>query len=304
MTSSQGSVLSDPIRRIGVVLSGRSREGSMTLDRLIHLCEGRDVSLAFEPRSPGLPEGAEVLDLDGSPVDLLLALGGDGTMLRASRLAIGFGLPVFGVNTGRLGFLTTTPEKELEAGVNAVLDGQALVERRFTLSATVKGAGGETFGPFDALNDVVVHHSGAARVTPIRLTVERPEGEEEIGSFTGDGVILASPTGSTAYSLSAGGPIVAPDVECMVVTPICPHSLSVRPLVVRSQERVTVTGLDPGHSLQLTIDGQVEREIGSEDTVVVSRGEHEVALIRLQGQAFLDTMRRKLNWAARPPERA
>ncbi|HIN78523.1 MAG TPA: NAD(+)/NADH kinase [Gemmatimonadetes bacterium] len=304
MTSSQGSVLSDPIRRIGLVLSGRSREGSMTLDRLIHLCEGRDVSLAFEPRSPGLPEGAEVLDLDGSPVDLLLALGGDGTMLRASRLAIGFGLPVFGVNTGRLGFLTTTPEKELEAGVNAVLDGQALVERRFTLSATVKGAGGETFGPFDALNDVVVHHSGAARVTPIRLTVERPEGEEEIGSFTGDGVILASPTGSTAYSLSAGGPIVAPDVECMVVTPICPHSLSVRPLVVRCQERVTVTGLDPGHSLQLTIDGQVEREIGSEDTVVVSRGEHEVALIRLQGQAFLDTMRRKLNWAARPPERA
>jgi len=286
------------------VLSGRSREGSMTLDRLIHLCEGRDVSLAFEPRSPGLPEGAEVLDLDGSPVDLLLALGGDGTMLRASRLAIGFGLPVFGVNTGRLGFLTTTPEKELEAGVNAVLDGQALVERRFTLSATVKGAGGETFGPFDALNDVVVHHSGAARVTPIRLTVERPEGEEEIGSFTGDGVILASPTGSTAYSLSAGGPIVAPDVECMVVTPICPHSLSVRPLVVRSQERVTVTGLDPGHSLQLTIDGQVEREIGSEDTVVVSKGEHEVALIRLQGQTFLDTMRRKLNWAARPPERA
>ena len=304
MTSSQGSVLSDPIRRIGLVLSGRSREGSMTLDRLIHLCEGRDVSLAFEPRSPGLPEGAEVLDLDGSPVDLLLALGGDGTMLRASRLAIGFGLPVFGVNTGRLGFLTTTPEKELEAGVNAVLDGQALVERRFTLSATVKGAGGETFGPFDALNDVVVHHSGAARVTPIRLTVERPEGEEEIGSFTGDGVILASPTGSTAYSLSAGGPIVAPNVECMVVTPICPHSLSVRPLVVRSQERVTVTGLDPGHSLQLTIDGQVEREIGSEDTVVVSKGEHEVALIRLQGQTFLDTMRRKLNWAARPPERA
>ena len=304
MTSSQGSVLSDPIRRIGLVLSGRSREGSMTLDRLIHLCEGRDVSLAFEPGSPGLPEGAEVLDLDRSPVDLLLALGGDGTMLRASRLAIGFGLPVFGVNTGRLGFLTTTPEKELEAGVNAVLDGQALVERRFTLSATVKGAGGETFGPFDALNDVVVHHSGAARVTPIRLTVERPEGEEEIGSFTGDGVILASPTGSTAYSLSAGGPIVAPDVECMVVTPICPHSLSVRPLVVRSQERVTVTGLDPGHSLQLTIDGQVEREIGSEDTVVVSRGEHEVALIRLQGQAFLDTMRRKLNWASRPPERA
>ena len=262
------------------------------------------MSLAFESRSPGLPEGADVLDVDGSPVDLILALGGDGTMLRASRLAIGSGLPVFGVNTGRLGFLTTTPEKELEVGVTAVLDGQALVERRFTLSATVNVAEGEDLGPFNALNDVVVHHSGAARVTPIRLTVERPEREEEIGSFTGDGVILASPTGSTAYSLSAGGPIVAPDVECMVVTPICPHSLSVRPLVVGSHEKVAVTGLDPGHNLQLTIDGQVEAELGSQDTVVVSRGEHEVSLVQLQGQTFLDTMRRKLNWAARPPERA
>ncbi len=90
----------------------------------------------------------------------------------------------------------------------------------------------------------------------------------------------------------------------MVVTPICPHSLSVRPLVVGSQEKVAVTGLDPGHNLQLTIDGQVEGELGSSDTVVVSRGEHEVSLVQLQGQTFLDTMRRKLNWAARPPERA
>jgi len=304
VSSSQSSPLTNPIRRIGVVLSGRTREGSTALNRLIDLCEARSVSLAFESRSPGLPEGADVLDVDGSPVDLILALGGDGTMLRASRLAIGSGLPVFGVNTGRLGFLTTTPEKELEVGVTAVLDGQALVERRFTLSATVNVAEGEDLGPFNALNDVVVHHSGAARVTPIRLTVERPEGEEEIGSFTGDGVILASPTGSTAYSLSAGGPIVAPDVECTVVTPICPHSLSVRPLVVGSHEKVAVTGLDPGHNLQLTIDGQVEAELGSQDTVVVSRGEHEVSLVQLQGQTFLDTMRRKLNWAARPPERA
>ena len=304
MSSSQSSPLTNPIRRIGVVLSGRTREGSTALNRLIDLCEARSVSLAFESRSPGLPEGVDVLDLDGSPVDLILALGGDGTMLRASRLAIGSKLPVLGVNTGRLGFLTTTPENELEAGVTAVLDGQALVERRYTLTAAVNVLEGENLGPFNALNDVVVHHSGAARVTPIRLTVERPEGEEEIGSFTGDGVILASPTGSTAYSLSAGGPIVAPDVECMVVTPICPHSLSVRPLVVGSHEKVAVTGLDPGHNLQLTIDGQVEAELGSQDTVVISRGEHEVSLVQLQGQTFLDTMRRKLNWAARPPERA
>ena len=135
MRSSQSFPLTDPIRRIGVVLSGRTRADSTAINRLIDLCEARDVSLAFESRSPGLPEGSNILDLDQSPIDLLLALGGDGTMLRASRLAIGSRLPVFGVNTGRLGFLTTTPEKELEVGLTAVLDGQALVERRFTLSA-------------------------------------------------------------------------------------------------------------------------------------------------------------------------
>lgn len=304
MRSSQNSTLTGVVKRIGVVLSGRTDEGSLALRNLIELSEARGLSLAFEATSPGMPEKADILDLNGSPVDLLLALGGDGTMLRAARIAMRSKLPVFGVNTGRLGFLTTTPEKELEAGVTAVLAGKAFVERRFTLSAIVRRKEGPRLGPFDALNDVVVHHSGAARVTPIRLTVERQEFEEEIGSFTGDGVILASPTGSTAYSLSAGGPIVAPDVECMVVTPICPHSLSVRPLVVKSQEKVAVTGLDPGHDLQLTIDGQVEYELSSHDTVVVSRGEHEILLVRLEGQTFLDTMRRKLNWAARPPERA
>ena len=304
MRPPQSSPLTNSVKRIGVVLSGRTSPESLALRSLIELSEARGLSLAFESTSPGMPEKADVLDVNGSPVDLLLALGGDGTMLRASRLAMRLKLPVFGVNTGRLGFLTTTPEKELEAGVTAVLAGKAYVERRFTLSATVNKKERQGLGPFDALNDVVVHHSGAARVTPIRLTVERQETEEEIGSFTGDGVILASPTGSTAYSLSAGGPVVAPDVECMLVTPICPHSLSVRPLVVGSHEKVAVTGLDAGHDLQLTIDGQVECELSSHDTVVVSRGNHEILLVRLHGQTFLDTMRRKLNWAARPPERA
>jgi NAD+ kinase len=151
---------------------------------------------------------------------------------------------------------------------------------------------------------VVVHKPGLARVTPVHLTVGNGTMEDEIGSFAADGVILATPTGSTAYSLSAGGPIVVPEVDCIVVTPICPHSLNVRPLVVPAREAITVRPLDPDNPLQLTLDGQVERMLDVFDQVVVGRSEHEIPLVRLPGQTFFGTMRRKLNWAARPPARA
>ena len=158
--------------------------------------------------------------------------------------------------------------------------------------------------PFHALNDIVVHTSGAARVTPLNLSVGRTEGREDIGSISADGVILTSPTGSTAYSLSAGGPIIVPEVECIVVTAICPHSLAVRPLVIPAHEEITVRAIDHSHELQLTVDGQVERTVGVDESVLVQRGPHTVSLVRLPGQTFFRTMRTKLNWAARPPERA
>jgi len=296
--------LTGPIRRIGVVLRRRSPDAPATINRLVALCEGRDVSLAFESGSAGIPEGATQVDLESEPLDLLLVLGGDGTMLRAARLGMESDIPIFGVNLGRLGFLTTTPESELEAGLSAVLDGKAFLDRRFTLTAMVEKHGEAAAGPFVALNDIVVHQSGVARVAPLSLSVGRPDGPEEIGSFSGDGVIFATPTGSTAYSLSAGGPIVVPDVECMVVTPICPHSLAVRPLVMPANECVMVTALDGGEGVQLTVDGQVERALVSEEVVLVTRGEHEVSLVQLPGQSFLDTVRRKLNWALRAPERS
>lgn len=266
-------------------------------------CEERGVELVFEEDNPYAPEGAELLHPETS-VDLLVALGGDGTLLRAARRAMGSDVPVFGVNLGRLGFLTATPEENLEEGLAEVLDGAAVLDRRFTLQATVQTADDEEVGPFHALNDIVVHTSGAARVTPLNLSVGRTEGREDIGSISADGVILTSPTGSTAYSLSAGGPIIVPEVECIVITAICPHSLAVRPLVVPAHEEITVRAIDPSQELQLTVDGQVERTVGVGESVVVRRGPHTVSLVRLPGQTFFRTMRTKLNWAARPPERA
>jgi NAD+ kinase len=274
------------------------------LSRLHAFCEERDLTLFFEPLAE-FPHEARPIDLDGEGLDLVLSLGGDGTLLRAARFATRFGLPVLGINLGRMGFLTGTSEAEMERGLAQLLEGAYELDRRFTLHAEIRGPDGDPVGPAHmALNDYVIHTSGAARVTPLRLQVGRGTDTADIGSFTADGVILATPTGSTAYSLSAGGPIVVPEVECIVVTPICPHSLAVRPLVVPSTEQITIKPLDPDHELQLTVDGQVVRRLAPEDHVVVSQGPEEVLLMRLPGQTFFGTMRRKLNWAARPPERA
>ena len=303
MTGSGGQALTGPIGRIGVVLRRRSLEAPGVVERLRTFCEERGVDLVFEEGNPYAPEGAELLHTDTS-VDLLVALGGDGTLLRAARRAMGSDVPVFGVNLGRLGFLTATPEENLEKRLAEVMDGSAVLDRRFTLQATVLGPDGEEAGPFHALNDIVIHTVGAARVTPLKLSVGRTEGREKIGSISADGVILTTPTGSTAYSLSAGGPIIVPEVECIVITAICPHSLAVRPLVVPAHEEITVQAIDHSHELQLTVDGQVERAVGVDESVAVRRGPHTVSLVRLPGQTFFRTMRAKLNWAARPPERA
>ena len=303
MKGSGGQALNGSMRRFGVVLRRASPEVPAVVERLLTFCEARGIELMFEKGNPHAPAGAKLLDKQHAPVDLLLALGGDGTMLRAARLAMDADVPVFGVNLGRLGFLTATPEHNLEKHLTEVLDGVAVLDRRFTLQAAVQRADGDGVGPFHALNDIVIHTSGAARVTPLNLSVGRTKGREDIGSVSADGVILASPTGSTAYSLSAGGPIIVPEVECIVVTAICPHSLAVRPLVIPAHEEVTVRAIGHSHELQLTVDGQVECAVGVDESVVVRRGQHTVSLVRVPGQTFFQTMRTKLNWAARPPER-
>lgn len=295
-----------PIRRIAAVLRRSSPDLPGALDRLASVAAERGVELVFEEQDmEAAPAGSATLDLDQAPPDLLVALGGDGTLLRAARMVLGKDIPVLGVNLGHLGFLTNTAGEELGHGLTRVLDGEAELDRRFTLAAEVHDADGTVVaGPVYGLNDVVIHKPGAARVTPMDLTVGEGEDRDEIGSFAADGVILATPTGSTAYSLSAGGPIIVPEVDCIVVTAICPHSLAVRPLVVPANEVITVRPLDPSHELSLTLDGQVAQTLDPEDVVVVRRSLHAVSLVRMPGHTFFGTMRRKLNWAARPPERS
>jgi NAD+ kinase len=305
VTPAAAGRLEGPIGRVGIVLRDRGPEVLPVLERLEAWLGARSIDVAVEEDHEGpAATGGIGLDIAGASYDLLVTLGGDGTLLRAARAVVGVGTPVLGVNLGRLGFLTAFPDSDLETGLTHVFEGRARLEPRFTLRGRIERAGEVQGDNFFALNDIVIHTSGAARVVPLTLHVGEGAQREEVGSFAADGVILATPTGSTAYSMSAGGPIIVPSVECIVVTPICPHSLAVRPMVVPAYEVLSVTSRDPDTQHQVTVDGQVERSLGAAETVVVAREELPVSLVRLPGQSFFATMRRKLNWAALPPERA
>ena len=257
-------------------------------------------AVAVEPAlTPAAPD-LDTVDLHTQNVHLVISLGGDGTLLRTARAVFDREIPVLGINLGYLGFLTSVSAEGLEEGLRAVLAGDFSLERRQTLHAEVLTPTGEVRETYAALNDVVVHKPGAAQVARLDLWVGPQDDLEEIGSFSGDGVILSTPTGSTAYSLSAGGPVIVPNLPCFVVTPILPHTLALRPVVVPGDGEITVTALDRRESLFVTVDGQDGGPVGHDERVVVRMGTFRVGLVRLPGHSFFATLRQKLSWAAGP----
>ncbi|NIP79601.1 MAG: hypothetical protein GWM90_10440, partial [Gemmatimonadetes bacterium] len=250
-----------------------------------------------EPGLRDLFDGAG--DFVPGRLDLLISFGGDGTLLRGARLVAAHHTPVLGVNLGHLGFLTSVGPDRLADALEAVTGGDFWLDTRFTLRAQVVGSDGTESTDYMALNDAVLHKGGFARV--IRLAVFVGEDREEVGEYTADGIILATPTGSTAYSLSAGGAIVAPSMECLLATPISPHTLAVRPLILPADTRIEVEIREPSTEVVLTLDGQEGEALANGDRLVVSRGDATVPLVRLHGQSFFSTLRRKLHWGGGPP---
>ena len=289
---------------IGIVARRSQDRATPAIQKIRDFAAASNVELRYEGETLALaPAGSRALDLESEGVDLIVALGGDGTLLRASRVAAGRGIPVLGVNLGYLGFLTAAGEDSLEAALQQIADGEFMIDRRFTLRASILSEEGEVKErTFLAINDFVIHKGGAARVTRLDLSVAVDGHEDEIGSFSADGVIIATPTGSTAYSMSAGGPIVVPSVECIAITAICPHTLAVRPLVIPTGARIRVRAVDRLEDLVLTVDGQQAEALDPGDAILVERGDVEIELIRFPGQTFFSTMRRKLNWAIRSGE--
>ena len=287
-------------RRVGLVGPSEHPDMGAVLERLQIVFKAEGAEIVFqEGLRPGDSLGPEQMGSLDHGIDILITLGGDGTLLWGARLVAEFDVPVLGINLGRMGFLTSISVDEIEEALGRLFRGEYVLDFRSTLVGRVVGEDGSFRDQYLALNDFVVHKGGMARVTRLDLLVGEGENQEEIGRISGDGVVLSTPTGSTAYSLSAGGPIVAPAMECIIVTPICPHTLAVRPLVISSRETVTVKSLDQEGTLVLTVDGQAGTELSMGDTVVIQQADARVNLVRFPGQTFFSTLRKKLNWAIR-----
>jgi NAD+ kinase len=250
-----------------------------------------DLQLYFERELYEVAGAGHTLE-DGQEIDALLTLGGDGTLLRGARLVAGREIPILGINTGKLGFLTAVGVDELERAVERFARGDFRSEARMALDIRAIDARGVERRRWLALNDVVLHKGGFARVVRLRVTVNG----ELIGAYAADGIIISTPTGSTAYSLSAGGPVVVSTVESIIVTPISPHTLAIRAVVLPPSVEITVQSDDGPDELLVTVDGQVGTTFAGGETLAVRRAERPVLIARFPGTTFFARLRRKLGW--------
>ena len=279
--------------RLGVIANPRY-DGLGELFRELGEAAARlDLTIALESGLDEPFDGAGALE-SPDDIDLLLTLGGDGTLLRAARFLAGRQVPVLGINLGRVGFLTCCATEDMVRALERVVAGEHRIERRMALETYTQHGAGQP--PWRALNDVVLHKGGFARVVRLSVTVN----EEMIAAYAADGIVIATPTGSTAYNLSAGGPVVVPGVESLIVTPISAHTLAVRPVVLPPSAIIEVQAYDGPEELLVTIDGQVGATVPPRDTLIVRRSEAPVLLVRFSEVTFFSRMRRKLGWSGLP----
>lgn len=228
--------------------------------------------------------------------DLAIVLGGDGTQLAACRSFAPRGVPIWGINLGRLGFLTDVGPEQVQETLPRILTGAFTVEERMMLLGEVVRADGTIEGPFPAANDLVVNKGALAQVVRIETRVD----DRFVSSYLADGIILGTPTGSTAYGLAVGGPILMPETELILVAPICPHILTNRPLIVRGESRVEAAIVETRGEVFLTIDGQEGFALHRGDTVRARRSPHRARLVRTSSRDFFGVLRSKLGWGASP----
>ncbi len=277
---------------IGVVGNPRYKDLKAILEQVSAGARARGFNLFAEPSL--LPVwGDHIAPLDASPLTFMVTLGGDGTLLRGARMLQGRETPILGINLGRVGFLTASTRDQLESSLDALVSGSYSIERRLALAVSILDEDGVARSQQFALNDVVVHKGGVARVVRMNITIEG----ESVGPYSADGIVVATPTGSTAYSLSAGGPIVVPGVDAMVITPICAHTLAVRPIVIPGRFSISIEPIAPwADDLLVSYDGQVGTTLAGGDRVIVRKAPSMVHLIRIGSEGFLTRMKTKLQW--------
>lgn len=283
--------------RIGIIANPNRADMGEILRHLLSWLRDRQVVPLLDQEVLGLVDG-DVEPLGDMVPDLLLVLGGDGTLLGASHRVGPEGPPILGINLGGLGFLTSASMEELYPSLSQVLQGEYLIESRMGLRVEHRRGEGILMNQF-CLNDAVVR-KGSARTIRLHLAL----GGESVGQFAADGMIISTPTGSTGYSLSAGGPLLLPTMEGICVTPICAHTMAIRPLILPPEEPVILTVMSRHEDTMLTTDGLEGERLQAGDQIWVRKAEYKVDLVRPAWTSFFEVLRRKMDWGGRDEQNA
>ncbi|MDB5108483.1 MAG: hypothetical protein JWM69_1424 [Candidatus Binatus sp.] len=282
------------IKTVGLVVKRDRPEALVIARTLVKFLRGKTITPLCEPEI-SKKIGAEPIERHhlADKADLIVVLGGDGTLLGVARLVASKNIPILGVNLGGLGFLTEVNMKEARVALARVLAGDYEVDRRIMLEAVIERASESLthHESFQALNDVVVSKGPLGRMLQLDVRADR----KQFCSYRADGLIVSTPTGSTAYALSAGGPIVYPTLGTIVLAPICPHTLTNRPVVLPDTFEIEIHVKAPDHDTTFTLDGQESAQLGPDDVIRIRRGRHVVSLIRSE-HPYFEIWRDKLHW--------
>ncbi|HRI15268.1 MAG TPA: NAD(+)/NADH kinase [Verrucomicrobiota bacterium] len=287
--------LAAKVRRVGLIANAEKPEVAQLIQRAAAALKRAGRTICAEPGTlgllgPGTPGADSIADL-AQVTDLLLVFGGDGTMLRAAREVAGCRTPLLGINAGNLGFLTAVSPEDLLGALRQLWAGKFRLEERELLGGVVLRGGERT--SLLALNDFVLARGITSRLIELEVLVDG----ELLTRYRCDGLIASSPTGSTAYSLAAGGAIVSPDAHVMTLTPICPHTLSIRPVVISLEAAVEVGLVSTRQVATLAVDGQQHFELSAGDRIQICRSLRKVQMVRLEGTSFFTTLRQKFSWS-------
>jgi len=273
------------IRNVGIVAKKQEQRVRRIMNEIVQWLRARNIEVAIEPESEDASTGFVSTDMDA-----VVVLGGDGTLLRAARLVRELGVPIVGINLGSLGFLTEVRVDERYAALEALLDGRYGIEERVMLRVEVSRED-SAISRYLALNDAVINKGALSRLIELEISI----GEQPPIFTRSDGLIIATPTGSTAYSLAAGGPIMYPTLEAIIITSICAQSLTNRPLVMPDRQELQVR-LMRGRDVMLTVDGQVGMSLRPNDCIRLNRAETPLKLLLPFRKRFFDILNEKLHW--------
>lgn len=284
------------IKTVGIISKPGSEQAEAIVPVLLEWLRARGIEARCDEETASYVQGARGLPRDQVPegAQLVVLLGGDGTLLAAARAIGGRDIPLFPVNLGGLGFLTAITVDEIYPELERAFRGEHRIGRRGLLHCELR-RGEETLGEYEALNDVVIDKADIARMIDVDAHVD----DQFVCAYRVDGLIISTPTGSTAYSLSAGGPIIFPTVGALAITPICPHMLTNRPVIVSDASVITLISRAKDDTAFLTIDGQVGERLKRDDVVICRSSKNTLSLIRPPRLKFFDVLRQKLKWGER-----